>query len=140
MRRVVCDVGVVVSGVLSADGPPGRLLDLWGDGVFDLIVSPLWLAELERVLVRPKIARYLDPGDAEELVAAIRLQAEVLPDPPTQPGLTPDPDDDYLVALAQATAADYLVSGDAHLTGLADVDPPVITPRTFAELLEPGSW
>ena len=139
MRRVVCDVGVVVSGLLSTEGPPGRLLDQWRDGAFDLIVSPLWLAKLEHVLARPKIARYLGARDAEELLAAIRVQAELLPDPPTPPGLTPDPDDDYLVALAQTAAADYLVSGDAHLTGLAGVDPPVITPRTFAELLEPAS-
>ena len=87
MRRVVCDVGVIVSGLLSADGPPGRLLDRWRDGVFDLIVSPLWLAELARVLERPKISRYLEPGDAEELLAAIRLQAELGDDPPAHPGV-----------------------------------------------------
>ena len=58
MRRVVCDVGVVISGLLSAGGPPGRLLDHWRDGRFDLIVSPLWLAESARVLERRKIARY----------------------------------------------------------------------------------
>jgi len=138
MRRVVCDVGVIVSGLLSADGPPGRLLDRWRDGVFDLIVSSLWLAELARVLERPKISRYLEPGDADELLAAIRLQAELADDPPAQPGLTPDPGDDYLVSLARATGADFLVSGDAHLTGLPDADPPVLTPRRFDDLLGPG--
>ena len=126
MRRVVCDVGVIISGVLSAQGPPGRLLDRWRDGVFDLIVSPLWLAELARVLERPKISRYLEPGDAEELLSAIRLQAELADDPPAQPGLTPDPGDDYLV------------SGDAHLTDLPDADPPVLTPREFDDLLGQG--
>jgi len=138
MRRVVCDVGVIISGLLSADGPPGRLLDRWRDGVFDLIVSPLWLAELARVLERPKISRYLEPGDAEDLLAAIRLQAELADDPPAQPGLTPDPGDDYLVSLARAAGADYLVSGDAHLTGLEDAEPPVLTPRQFEELLGPA--
>ena len=138
MRRVVCDVGVIISGLLSADGPPGRLLDRWCGGVFDLIVSPLWLAELARVLERPKISRYLEPGDAEDLLAAIRLQAELADDPPAQPGLTPDPGDDYLVSLARAAGADYLVSGDAHLTGLEDAEPPVLTPRQFEELLGPA--
>jgi len=138
MRRVVCDVGVIVSRLLSADGPPGRLLDRWRDGVFDLIVSPLWLAELARVLERPKISRYLEPGDAGELLAAIRLQAELADDPPAQPGLTPDTGDDYLVALARATGADFLVSADAHLTGLPDAIPPVLTPREFDDLLGPG--
>ena len=138
MRRVVCDVGVIISGLLSAAGPPGRLLDRWRDGAFDLIVPPLWLAELARLLERPKISRYLEPGDAGELLAVIRLQAELADDPPAQPGLTPDPGDDYLVALARATGADFLVSGDAHLTGLPDVDPPVLTPRQFDDLLGPG--
>ena len=137
MRRVVCDVGVVISGLLSANGSPGRLLDRWCDGGFDLIVSPLWLAELARVLERPKISRYLEPGDAEELLNALRLQAEPADDPPAQPGVTPDPGDDYLASLARAAGADFLVSGDAHLTGLEDAEPPVLTPREFDELFGP---
>lgn len=54
-------------------------------------------------------------------------------DPSSQPGLTPDPGDDYLVTLAQKADAQYIVSGDAHLTQLTDPSPPVLTPR---ELLE----
>jgi putative PIN family toxin of toxin-antitoxin system len=135
MRRVVCDVGVVVSGLLSAAGPPGRIVDRWRNGEFDLIVSPLWRDELARVLERPKLARYLDAGEASELLAAIRLQAELLEDPPAQAGLTPDPGDDYLVSLARAATADFLVSGDKHLTALADPRPPVLTPREFEDLL-----
>ena len=135
MRRVVCDVGVVISGLLSAAGPPGRLLDRWCDGTFDLIVSPLWLDELAGVMARPRISRYLEPGEANEFLAAIRLQAELADDPPAQPGLTPDPGDDYLVSLARASDTDFLVSGDAHLTGLPDAEPPVLTPREFEELL-----
>ena len=126
MRRVVCYVGVVVSGPLSAEGPPGRLLDGWRDGVFDLIVLSLWLDELERVLVRAKISRYLEPGDAQELVAALRLQAELVAHPPAQPALTPDPGDDYLVSL---------VSGNSHLTGLRDREPPLLTPCQFEGVL-----
>jgi uncharacterized protein len=139
MRRVVCDVGVVISGLLSAAGPPGRLLDRWRDGEFDLIVSPLWLVELARVLERPKISRYLGQNDATELLGAIRLQAVWADDPPAETGLTPDPGDDYLVSLARAAAADYLISGDVHLTGLVDWRPPVLSPREFEELLGPES-
>jgi predicted nucleic acid-binding protein len=49
---------------------------------------------------------------------------------------TPDPDDDYLVALAQKAGANCLVSGDGDLTGLADSQPPVFTPRAFFDSLE----
>jgi putative PIN family toxin of toxin-antitoxin system len=135
--RIVCDVGVVIAGLLSADGPPACLLDRWRDGEFDLVVSPLWLAELERVVARPGIARYIDPADATELREAIALQAILIADPPPQPGLTPDPGDDYLVSLARAAGADQIVSGDRHLLGLRDPRPPVITPRAFVEGLIP---
>jgi putative PIN family toxin of toxin-antitoxin system len=139
MLRVVVDVGVVVSGLLSAKGPPARLLDRWRDGAFDLVVSSLWLAELARVLARPRISRYLEPGEAEELIGAIRLQAAWADDPPAEPGLTPDPGDDYLVSLARAAGADFLVSGDEHLTGLVGAAPPVLTPRRFERLLGSGA-
>lgn len=36
MRRVVLDPGVIVSGLLNPNGPPGRLLDAWVDGDLDL--------------------------------------------------------------------------------------------------------
>jgi uncharacterized protein len=137
VQRIVCDVGVVISGLLSADGPPARLLDLWRDGAFDLVASPLWLAELDRVVARPKIALYVDPADAAALRDAIVRQAVVVADPPAQPGLTPDPGDDYLVGLARAAGADRIVSGDRHLLELEDPDPPVLTPRAFLDALPP---
>jgi predicted nucleic acid-binding protein len=52
------------------------------------------------------------------------------------PKLLADPDDDYLVALARAGGADYLVTGDQHLTGLQDPRSPVLTPRELFDRLE----
>ena len=43
--------------------------------------------------------------------------------------------DDYLIALARATHADYVVSGDRHLLDLDETVPPVLTPRQFLDLL-----
>jgi hypothetical protein len=49
---------------------------------------------------------------------------------------TADPDDDYLVALAQVVkGVTALVSGDPHLTELVDLQPPVMTPVTFLATL-----
>ena len=44
--------------------------------------------------------------------------------------LSADPDDEYLLDLARAAAADVLVSGDSHLLVLRDVVP-VMTPAEF---------
>lgn len=54
MRRVVLDANVYVSALLAPTGSPAQILEGWADGQFDVIVSPLLLAELERVLRRPK--------------------------------------------------------------------------------------
>jgi putative PIN family toxin of toxin-antitoxin system len=136
VRRVVCDVGVVISGLLSPGGPPAALLDLWRDGVFDIAVSLLWLEELDRVIARPKIARYIDASDAAELREAILRQAVLIEDPPNEPGLTSDPGDDYLVSLARVGHADLLVSGDHHLLDLHDPVPAVVSPRAFLDSLD----
>ncbi|MCE7960850.1 MAG: PIN domain nuclease, partial [Acidobacteria bacterium ACB2] len=61
--------------------------------------------------------------------------ALIVDDPPALARLSPDPDDDYLIAIARTAEADYLVSGDRHLLDLADPLPPVLAPRQFIELL-----
>ena len=61
----------------------------------------------------------------------------VVGDPPALPGVSPDPGDDYLVALARACAADVLVSGDHHLVDLPDPRPPGVTPRMFVDEFRP---
>jgi putative PIN family toxin of toxin-antitoxin system len=133
VRRIVCDVGVVISGLLSSTGPPATVLDRWRDGAFDLVVSPLWLTELDRVVARPKIARHIDSADASDLRDAILRQAVVVDDPPIEHGVTADPGDDYLVGLARASGASCIVSGDRHLLQITDPWPPVLTPRSFIE-------
>jgi putative PIN family toxin of toxin-antitoxin system len=101
---------------------------------FRLIVCPALVSELEDVLIRPKFRRYLTTDEALDFVALIRRIAENQPDPIDPSQATPDPDDDYLLALAQACATDCLVSGDPHLTELINTKPPILKPRAFLEL------
>jgi uncharacterized protein len=72
---------------------------------------------------------------AEAYVAMIERAAIHAPDPAVERGLTPDPGDDYLVALARQAHANAIVSGDPHLTGLKKPVPPVLTPREALTLL-----
>jgi len=65
----------------------------------------------------------------------LRRLSSVEADPEVMSGLTPDPGDDYLLALAQATGAHFLISGDPHLTGLKQAMPLVLTPRAFLRRL-----
>jgi putative PIN family toxin of toxin-antitoxin system len=137
--RAILDANVLISAILSPHGSPARLLLAWQAGAFELVVSPALLTELARALAYPKLARLIPPADADAYVAWIARSAVLAADPGTAPSVhSADPDDDYLVALAIAERA-VLVSGDGHLTILAD-RLPVRTPADFlASLDELGS-
>ena len=128
--RAVLDANVLISAILSPRGTPARLLLAWQAGAFDLVVSPALLAELRRALAYPKLERLVPPADAESFVAWIGRSALLAADPDGEPPVhSVDPADDYLITLAAAERA-VLVSGDAHLTVLADRFP-VRTPAQF---------
>lgn len=134
--RVVLDPNVLVSALISSAGPPREILTAWNEGRFELVASPGLLTELGSVLARARFRRWVSAPTVAEYVEGLAEDAIVIDDPAPQPGLSPDPDDDYLITLARAGAADYLISGDRHLTGLADPDPLVLTPRRFLERLQ----
>lgn len=131
MRRVVLDANVYVSALLAPAGSPAQILERWAAGQFDVIVSPLLLAELERVLRRPKFKASIPAVQVDALLSALFEEGASAADPESRSEATPDPGDDYLVALARAVEAECIVSGDTHLTQLSDPRPPVLTPREF---------
>ncbi|MGH9071413.1 MAG: putative toxin-antitoxin system toxin component, PIN family [Acidimicrobiales bacterium] len=134
--RAVLDVNVIVSATLSRGGTPALLLRAWLEGAYELVVSPALLEELHGVLDYPRIASCVTSSEAAELVNLLRRQAESIEDPRDGPTIrSSDPDDDYLISLAEAARA-VIVSGDRHLLGLAE-QIPVYTPAQFLALL-PG--
>jgi putative PIN family toxin of toxin-antitoxin system len=105
------------------------------DGAFELVVSPLLLAELHDVLMRPKFRPYVAETEVDAYVALIRQESVVVEDPePSPAGISGDPDDEFLIDLARAARVDALVSGDAHLLDLRD-SLPVRSPREFLDEL-----
>lgn len=133
--RAVVDANVFVSAALSSEGAPAGVLLAWQEGRFELVVSPLLLAELERVLAYPKVSRRIPAADATELLEWVERLATVVSDSPEPPPRrSSDPGDDYLLALAAQERA-ALVSGDAHLLALAE-ELPVFSPRAFLDFLD----
>jgi len=133
--RAVLDANVLISAILSPRGSPARLLLAWQAGAFELVASPALLAELARALGYPKLARLIPPADADAFVAWIGRSVILAADPMAAPAIrSADPNDDYLLALAAAERA-VLVSGDRHLTVLAD-RLPIRTPAEFLATLD----
>jgi uncharacterized protein len=136
LTRAVIDPNVLVSAFISQrGGSPDRIVRAWREGEFELVVSPQLIAELTDVLARPKFAIQAAEQRAEAYIAALAGDAVMIDDPQGPPTVSPDPGDDYLIALALAAHADVIVSGDSHLIDLADPTPPVLTPRQFVEQL-----
>lgn len=133
--RAVLDPNVLVSAAISPAGPPRQILTAWTDERFELVISHGVLDELADVLARPKFRRFISTAIAVAFIDGLSAAATVVADPPDPPAVSRDPDDDYLIALARTTDADYIVSGDQDLLDLTDPDPPVLTPRQFLDLL-----
>lgn len=133
--RLVLDSGVYVSAAISGVGAPAQLLGAAIEGRIVLLVSTLLVSELRDVLSRPKLRRWLTLEDAQTFVEGVELVAEAVPDPPPDAcaGACRDPDDDYLVALAEVHAATLLVSGDKDLL---EVDRPGLDVRTPRDALD----
>ena len=140
MLRAVLDTNVYVAALISRDGSPARIVRALHDGVFDAVVCPTLLAELTGVLARPKLSSRIAPDDARAFVAWLERVAIVAADPVGIEALSPDPGDDYLLALARASGAQAVVSGDAHLLGLeralGHAEYRVLAPAVFADLVD----
>ena len=135
--RAVLDTNVLVSALISPGGGSARLLLELRSGAFELLMSPLLLAELREVLRRDKFRRYVSDAEADAYVEFIRSGGVVRADPaPSPEPLSADPDDEYLIELARVAQVDALVTGDAHLLELRAIIP-AMTPAEFLELL-PG--
>jgi putative PIN family toxin of toxin-antitoxin system len=133
--RAVLDPNVLVSALLAPRGASAQLLVELSAGAFEIVTSPLLIDELRRTLGREKFRRYLTEAEAHAYVEGLQSVSIFVHDPePPEARLCSDPDDEYLITLAQSARAAALVSGDAHLTELRGVIP-VFTPRAFLDAL-----
>jgi len=132
--RAVLDPNVIVSALLAPSGTPAKVLRAWLDGDYELIASPLLLAELTRVFDYPKLRSRISETESRQFIELLKHQGKIVEEPYLSlPVHSSDPDDDYLIALAAATRS-VIVSGDHHLLDLAD-RLPIHSPAAFWKLL-----
>lgn len=109
--RVILDSNVLVAALITPAGPPHQLFEAFLGDRFTLITGDMQIEEFSRVTRYPAIRSRIHPAQAGRMLNAIRSLAVNIENPSTQ-SISRDPHDDYLFALAQAGAADYLVTGD----------------------------
>lgn len=130
--RLVIDTNILISSLLASSSLPAHLIVLWREGQFDLLTSADQLNELMRVTRYPKIRERLSPALAGRLINEVRNLAIVVTDLPAAT-VSSDPHDNYLLAVASAGRADFLLTGDKRdLLGLKVFEgTKIITVRDF---------
>ena len=134
--RIVLDTGILIALLITSDTPPALIYQAWRRKRFELVTSEWQLDEFRRVSRYPKLRRFLKPAEAGNLVNGLRLQATVLETLPTLE-LSPDPDDNPVLAMAEASQAQYLVTGDKEdLLALGAIGGTrIVTARQFTKVL-----
>jgi uncharacterized protein len=107
--RVVLDTNVLVSGLLTPHGPPGRIVDMVLAGKVRLLVDDRIIDEYREVLMRPRFG--FDATDVAALVAFVEHESDWVAAPPFDFSLA-DPGDQPFAEVALAGAADFLVTGN----------------------------
>jgi putative PIN family toxin of toxin-antitoxin system len=109
--RIILDTNIIVSGLMSEHGAPAQLLNAWTDKVFVLVTSTMQIAEIASVTHRPVSRPLITPAHAGRFINDLHRFGTVLDRLPTV-DRSRDPNDNFLLAMAEAGAAEYLVSGD----------------------------
>jgi len=129
--RLVIDTNVLVAGLLTPFGPPGRIVGLICEGLLQPCTDARVLAEYGEVLRRPKFGN--DPLAVDEVMGAVRRHGLAVASIPL-PRPLPDADDDPYVEVGLAGGARCLVTGNrGHFPDDRCLGLPILTP---AELVD----
>jgi len=134
--RFILDTNILLSALLSPLGAPAKLLDAWERKMFTLVTSKALMAEFRDVAGRPFFRARLRASAVELLAAGLQDFSIYCGDLPSGT-VAPDPKDSYLLAMAQASQAEFLVTGDKELLFLErHKSTRIITPAAMIELLK----
>lgn len=130
--RVVLDTNVALSALVFREGRVASLRSAWQSGRCIPLASKATAGEFVRVLAYPKFRLSVD--ERNDLLAEYLPYCKAVAIPVRAPPVPkcPDPDDVPFLQLAAAGKADYLVTGDKALLGLAGrLCCPIVRPEAF---------
>jgi putative PIN family toxin of toxin-antitoxin system len=135
--RVVLDTNILLSALISHGSPPARIYQAWRDGIFELVTADIQLRELRRASRYPKLRSVLRPHLVGRMINLLH-RAVVVSDIPEIHEAS-DPNDSWLLSLADTEKVDFLVTGDkkAGLLGLRTVGRArIVTAKVFCNLID----
>ena len=130
--RIVLDTNVFLSALISPHGTPAAIYIAWRTGKFDIVTSHHQLDEIRRASRYPKFKAILQPSQVGTMIN--HLQHTIILENLPQVAEVKDPHDEFLVAMAIAGKADYLITGDHHAGILGNIKiqgTSILTPSKF---------
>jgi putative PIN family toxin of toxin-antitoxin system len=116
--RVILDTNILVSALITPKGVTEKLYLAWRAGRFELLTCSEQLSEFRRVTRYPRVRSYIRPAEAGTLLNELRRLAIIIDNLP-RIDVVSDASDNFLLGLALAGQADYLVTGDrSHLLAM----------------------
>ena len=143
MIKIVLDANVFVSALLVPDSNAATILDLFRTGRLELLISKSILGEIEKVLKYPKLQKRHRKTSQElsEFLGDLEKFATVVGGKTKIKKIKADPDDDKYLACAVEGEADFIISGDHHLTDLEMFRGiQIVNPQTFLGLIGEGDY
>jgi len=111
--RVILDTNVLLGALISPHGPPDAIYRAWRAARFELVTSTHQLAELRRASRYPKLKNILPAHRIGTMVNNLQRAVVLEHLPPLPQGVEiDDANDVFLLTMALAGEADYLVTGD----------------------------
>ena len=109
--RVILDTNVLVAALITRRTPPDDLYTAWREGRFTVVTSERQLEEFREVTRRASLKLRIHPAEAGRMVNDLRALALLVDGWPIL-DISPDPYDNFLLGIAQASRAELLVTGD----------------------------
>lgn len=142
MQNVVVDTNILVRALINPDGSDGKILRMAFDETVQLWYSKGLLLEFIRVLSYPRLKKYLGSNNRSDVfLESLITFGKIIT--PQVVHLCRDPDDNEIIGVAMAVAANHpvaLVSADKDilvLTGSID-GVAIMTPQEFLEIYRRG--
>ena len=131
--RVVLDTNIVISSLWG--GHPGRIMDLWKNSRFHLLISGPILREYLDVLARFGLT---EEQVKERGLLFVESPCSIWVRPTRSASVvTEDPSDNRFLECAIAGDADFIVSGDHHLLSIKRFHGiPIIKAKEFLSRIE----